>query len=327
MFRAPSPPPYAFRYSSDDPDAVTSWVAGRDGEHSRVIHGTGPYHYEAAILAGPAIRPGWFRSGLPQTVRARFPWSCIHVPINRSLRYAFGRRRICVDPGQLGFIPAGAEITGQHEPGVAFAMPVDDAALTAEIQARFPDNVTARPLVPLRLELPARQQVRFDDAVADLVRALDPDAASNALAHCAPRVIAALADALAISSGIIRPARLAKRRLADVEAWIDAHLGEPITIGRLCSVAQAGERSLQLSFQAHRGMSPMRFVCERRLAAAHRRIVNAGAADEITAIATGLGFTHLGRFAMAYREVYGESPSRTLQRGRTKAARAARGLS
>jgi len=94
------------------------------------------------------------------------------------------------------------------------------------------------------------------------------------------------------------------------------HLGEALTIGRLCTVARVGERSLQLAFQARRGMSPMRFVCERRLAAANRRMVNADVGDDITGIAASLGFTHLGRFSMAYREAFGESPSQTLLRSR-----------
>jgi transcriptional regulator GlxA family with amidase domain len=46
--------------------------------------------------------------------------------------------------------------------------------------------------------------------------------------------------------------------LDHLEDWIDAHVGDAITLGRLCDVAQVGERSLQLAFQARRGMSPMR---------------------------------------------------------------------
>lgn len=325
MFRAPSPPPYALRYTSDDPDEVTSWVARRDGEHSRVVHGTGPYRYEAAILAGRAVGLGWFGIGLRQTIRARFQSSCVHIPIDRTQQYAFGRRRIGIAPGKLAFIPAGTETTSQGEAGHTFALQVDDDALTEEARARCPDAALAWPQTPLALELSEPLQAGFGDAVAELVRGLEPDTPPHERTHYERRVIAALADVLTVSSVAIRPVRLAKQRIADLEAWIDANLGENITIGRLCSVAQAGERSLQLAFQAHRGMSPMRFVCERRLAAAHQRIANAGAADEITSIATGLGFTHLGRFAIAYREVYGESPSRTMQRGRTKAARAARG--
>jgi AraC-like DNA-binding protein len=63
-------------------------------------------------------------------------------------------------------------------------------------------------------------------------------------------------------------------------------------------------------------MPPMRYVTERRLAAVHARLLRAGAADEVTAIATDLGFTQLGRFAIDYRKVFGESPSQTLRRGR-----------
>jgi AraC-like DNA-binding protein len=65
----------------------------------------------------------------------------------------------------------------------------------------------------------------------------------------------------------------------------------------------------------------MRFVCERRLAAAHRRISNAESGDSITAIATSLGFTHLGRFSLAFRETFGESPSQTWLRRQGNAAR------
>jgi transcriptional regulator GlxA family with amidase domain len=60
-------------------------------------------------------------------------------------------------------------------------------------------------------------------------------------------------------------------------------------------------------------MSPMRFVAQRRLAAAHHRLRAAGPADDVTGIATECGFSHMGRFAVGYRELYGESPSQTLR--------------
>jgi AraC-like DNA-binding protein len=142
--------------------------------------------------------------------------------------------------------------------------------------------------------------------------------------HCESRVIATLADTLATQSDGSVAGRLAAQRVECLEVWIEEHLTDAITVGRLCEVAQASERSLQLAFQARRGMSPMRYVCERRLAAAHRRISSAEAGDSITGIATSLGFTHLGRFSLLFRETFGESPSQTWSRKQETVARRVR---
>jgi len=41
-----------------------------------------------------------------------------------------------------------------------------------------------------------------------------------------------------------------------------------------------------------------------------------GTVESVSHAAMDCGFTHLGRFAAAYRDAYGESPSRTLARAR-----------
>lgn len=113
-----------------------------------------------------------------------------------------------------------------------------------------------------------------------------------------------------------RSANLSKQRVLDLEGWIDAHLSEPITLGDLCRVAGVGERCLQRDFEHRRGMSPMRFVAERRLAATHRALLQASPSASVTHIALAHGFDHFGRFAQLYRQVIGELPSQTLARSR-----------
>jgi transcriptional regulator GlxA family with amidase domain len=108
-------------------------------------------------------------------------------------------------------------------------------------------------------------------------------------------------------------------RVAELEAWVDSHLDEPLTIGRLCTVSGVGERALQKVFLSRRGMSPMRFVAERRLAAARERLLRAGPHDEVTRVAVELGFGHVGRFAQLYRQAFGEAPSETLKGGDRRA--------
>jgi transcriptional regulator GlxA family with amidase domain len=128
--------------------------------------------------------------------------------------------------------------------------------------------------------------------------------------------VAGLAGALLRQDAVVRVKPVTGARLNDVEDWIEAHLTQPITLGRLCEVAGVGERALCKVFESRRGMPPMRFVTERRLAAAHARLVTVGEARDVTEVASELGFTHLGRFAIVYREVFGESPSETLRRCR-----------
>jgi AraC-like DNA-binding protein len=244
-----------------------------------------------------------------------------HIPIDRPQQYSFGRQRLVVAPGEMTFISTGTETTRHSDAGSVLAIDLDGASLTTELQRRHPGAVEPWPQFPLALE--PRDQLRraFGQALAELVRTFDPGAPAIQRPHCENRLIATLADALTPRSEGTVTGRLDARRVADLEAWIDEHLDDVITIGRLCEAARVSERSLQLAFKARRGMSPMRFVGERRLAAAHRRISNAEAGDSITAIATSLGFTHLGRFSQSFRETFGESPSHTWLRKQGTLAR------
>jgi transcriptional regulator GlxA family with amidase domain len=123
-----------------------------------------------------------------------------------------------------------------------------------------------------------------------------------------------LADAL-LGSGAVRsvlPIRVARARR--IEEWIDANLAEPITLGRLCEAAGVGGRCLQKTFEVRHGTSPLEYVMQRRLAAVRDRLLRAPPGAQVTGIALDAGITHMGRFAVRYRDVYGESPSETLRR-------------
>lgn len=312
--RFPPPPRWAQRFRSDSLDEVRAFVTRAHAEHSRIAHGTGPLRFEFASATGIRVGLGWASAGLPQTIRGALPYCVVHVPTGQRNHYLLGRRQVATGPGAALFIPAGWEFTRRGSAGTMFAIAVEHEALTAELAARHRDGdekwaLGAHPFEPIAAERSA-----FDSAIAELVGSLGPEADAIRRGHCEARVISGLADVAQRELAAAPAARLAGARLADLEAWIDAHLAEPLTLGRLCEVSGAGARSLQLVFQSHRGLSPMRFVTERRLAAARRLLARAGPGDDVTRIAVGVGFTHLGRFSVLYRQTYGESPSQTLVR-------------
>ncbi len=314
----PLPPPWAQRMGSDDPDEVTSWVARRDGDHSRVVHGGGPYGFRLARVETPSVQLAWAGTRLANTLRARFRPPTFHLPLRGIQHYAYGRRRIEVALGAAVFMAPGTETTRHSEGHPLLAIDLDTATFESEVKKRRGTDRVEWTRVPQPLELSGLQRYELLEAMAELLRAHEPGAAAASRMHGESRLLSALAGALPwpAAGGITA---VSAQRLDHLEDWIDAHVGEGITVGRLCAVAQIGERSLQLAFQARRGMSPMQFVSERRLAAAQRRFSRAGADEDVTAIATSLGFTHLGRFSSAYRTAFGESPSRTLTRGRRSA--------
>jgi AraC-like DNA-binding protein len=62
-------------------------------------------------------------------------------------------------------------------------------------------------------------------------------------------------------------------------------------------------------------MGPKRYLLLRRMHLARRALRNAAPdATTVTDIATRYGFWQLGRFAVEYQSVFGESPSVTLHR-------------
>jgi len=62
-------------------------------------------------------------------------------------------------------------------------------------------------------------------------------------------------------------------------------------------------------------MGPMHYLWLRRMQLARRSLLSADPAIKtVTEIATAHGFGELGRFAVEYRTLFGESPSATLKR-------------
>ena len=82
----------------------------------------------------------------------------------------------------------------------------------------------------------------------------------------------------------------------------------------LAVIAGVGVRVLQEAFRQHVGMSPLAYLRRLRLDGVHAELSRADPSQTtVSDVAYRWGFTHLGRFAGAYRLRYGVSPSQTLR--------------
>ncbi|MFI5891694.1 AraC family transcriptional regulator [Actinoplanes sp. NPDC051513] len=110
------------------------------------------------------------------------------------------------------------------------------------------------------------------------------------------------------------------RRPRTVKRTLDAMHAEPwrqFTAGDLAAIAGVGVRVLQEAFRQHVGVSPLAYLRRLRLDGVHAELSKSDPWQvNVSEVAYRWGFTHLGRFAGAYRARFGVSPSQTLRERR-----------
>ncbi len=104
---------------------------------------------------------------------------------------------------------------------------------------------------------------------------------------------------------------LAPRHVRFVEEYLVAHPHAQVTPESLADLVGVSARSLFLGFQRYRQTSPMKFLRDIRLHKVRDELLCAGRPGMVADTALAWGFSHLGRFAHDYRQLFGELPSQT----------------
>jgi AraC-like DNA-binding protein len=113
-----------------------------------------------------------------------------------------------------------------------------------------------------------------------------------------------------------RQLAIAPRDVKRAIDYIEANLKTPIRLTDIVEAAGVPGRTLLKHFERYRGVSPMQYLRAARLEKAHEALRQAETSGTIADIALTLGFSHMGRFSIAYRRRFGERPSETLRRYR-----------
>src|SRR5262249_52182327 len=139
----------------------------------------------------------------------------------------------------------------------------------------------------------------------EVVRALE-----NELIHVTVQCLSGGADVETTSGGRRHDAIMER-----FEEFLAAHPQRPLYLTEICAGVGVAERTLRAACEEHLGMGPIRYLTLRRMHLVRRALL---AADinktSVTRIVTDHGFWELGRFSVAYRTLFRESPSETLRR-------------
>lgn len=112
-----------------------------------------------------------------------------------------------------------------------------------------------------------------------------------------------------------------KKWFIELENWIDNNLTDSIVLNDLAKIAGVGVRTIQKAFREYKGCTPIDDINRRRMEKARTMLLDADVQLTVLNVALETGYQHPSRFAALYKKKYGENPSQTLARTRTKSSR------
>ncbi len=113
-----------------------------------------------------------------------------------------------------------------------------------------------------------------------------------------------------LDRSLIEGMRVRQKIARKAEEYIRTCCRDPISISDLCAAVGTTRRTLHLGFVELYGVPPMHYLRAIRLRGAREDLINARRRDvRVADAAMKWGFEHLGRFALAYRDFFGELPS------------------
>jgi AraC-like DNA-binding protein len=311
------------RYTASDLDEYASLIRG--GRTEVIVSQRGLFD---ASVARVDLGELWLQSGrenLPRTLRTVVAadraflvfLACAQPPVNILSSPIEHNDLVLIKPGEaLSSRSVGpCEWAGMSLPKEQFHR--FGAILTGKEVLPQDVKQVLRPLQP-RLALLRRLHraaVDLAETAPDVVS--HPDAARGLQQRLIEAAFGAVSDA---HDPVSVPGHRRQRIMARFEALIEANPDRALFLTEVCEAIGVTERTFRNCCQRDLGMSPTRYLSLRRLHQVHCSLRMADPATTVTEVATRYGFWELGRFSMAYHELFEESPSETLRHSKSSAS-------
>jgi AraC-like DNA-binding protein len=247
------------------------------------------------------------------------PYGAVTIPLFSSFGVRVGSRRFDVQDGRLHVL--SPDVRGELEPRdgahvLGFAIDWTRFAKHRRAAAGPWDAVEPVPVTPVSTR--SDRGRHFLAHIERLCREFEPSGSLLRDGRCAREVVDTIGCLLA---EILRASPASHGGQPDeamtqrVEEFLTESLELPVSLSDAAIVAGTSTRSLLRAFRKRRGTSPMAFRRRRRFEAARRDLFLADRGEtSVTNVAGRYCFDHLGRFAVEYGALFGESPSETLRR-------------
>ncbi|PWI33205.1 hypothetical protein DI392_10080 [Vibrio albus] len=141
-----------------------------------------------------------------------------------------------------------------------------------------------------------------------------------------PLVTSAITDLLAqiTPQNLQNPKDIRSARMVVIER-IQKHIeqtGEyPLTVSELCQIACVSRRTLQYAFELGLGTTPIHYIRNCRLNLIRSALLEEGNEKSISDLAIEHGFYHISLFNQHYKQLFGETPTQTINRSNSYSRR------
>jgi len=273
-------------------------------------------HYSAGRYS---VWNGRCHSGMKVALAGAPDAYVLYLPSSGAMEIDVGRNRIISTPttGFLGDMSHFEKLV-LHEDRSHIGMAFEKSAMIQQLSELLDGPVTDNIEFSGTIDLAAVKGSRLM-ALGNLVwNCLDVDDAD----HLSPTAIERLFQAMMIVllevvpnnywPRLTRPVSPAvPRRLKRAIEYMYANISRSITVADIAREAGTSVRALQASFQQFKDTTPLNYLRTIRLEGARKALTDDANSPSIADIARNWGFSHMGRFAAAYYEAFGETPSET----------------